>query len=529
MNENLVKMAATATYGMQLISHQDFKTYKEECEKLTNDYHKKFLIRGIAAKAQARSFHQLLRYGVQNHNATKTQKKAASQVDFAQNINAMNQENHAPQNDEVTTQQNRPAIQQTNLNSHDHLPSNSSAVQTSISTNLANKKNEEEIMKIIADLTKEIDDMKTIVSKDENIEGYVWFLQKNLQKAYCYWSLGELTMKKQYYQLFFDFAIKEINFGPDSQSKILLYKNELKESKYLVFYLIMALVHLEHVKEAFGTLKFWLLHWDDKTVIQEESANLQDGEWLQILDQDPKEDIIDYATCNNHFRNDKSKSSFLISSLIAIKVEVILKMKRRLEDRKLVFKAFEQDNNVLIAKLMERYPDLEEAKLFDVSKVILEGIDLANYERELQNQIKCLKHYIHLCHSRVAEEDNLHPSFVTEILNSDTEIITKINKYRLEKDMYRQSCEYASLASCVSYFAKLFCNEKEMHNLIMDEVKSMEKIGRSSNSIGFDSSIMKRKRPSTNANAESGEAPSKRPVTSSSQDSPSNYSFEREQ
>ena len=105
-------------------------------------------------------------------------------------------------------------------------------------------KHDEGIMKMITDLSKELYETRNQVDKDENIEGYVTFLQKNVKKAYAIWSLGECTMKNHYYQLFLDFVTQKITFGSEKVSIRILYKNELLESKNLVFYMIMALVHL---------------------------------------------------------------------------------------------------------------------------------------------------------------------------------------------------------------------------------------------------------------------------------------------
>ena len=110
---------------------------------------------------------------------------------------------------------------------------------------------------------------------------------------------------------------------------------------------------------------------------------------------------------------------------------------------------------------------------------------------------------------------------MTEILNSDKEIVTKMSEYHLQKDVYRQSSQYASLASCVSYFAKLSCKEKGIYQLIMDEVKSVERIF---NPEGFVSRIMNRKRPrSPNENMEYEESTAKMaaPALSTQKDDPS--------
>ena len=448
----------------------------------------------------------------QTENLNQNQKQIVqTRIPAVQQDKEYSASNKENQKQGMISQKPLQTVQEIAINSGVQLPSTSSGGHISISAKSAKNNNEEEILKIIADLTKEIDEMRKDVNKDEDIERYVSFLQKNIQKAYCYWSLGELTMKMQFFQWFFDFTINPIYFGSDSKSKITLYKNELTESKHLVFYIIMALVHLGRLEEAFGALKFWLLHWNNNIeLIQGEIQEFQVGEWNLFLSEDPMEDIKDVVT--NHGKDNGSRV-FLLSCLIAIKSELIVEMKRRFQDRKLVYQAFEQENNVLIAKLIERNPDLEEVKLCDVNKVFLEGMDSTTFQKEFQNQIKCLKHYIQLCHNMSTNEHNLHPSFVTEILNSDKEIVTKMSDYHIQNNVYRQKCEYASLASCVSYFAKLSCKEKGIYKLIMDEVKSVEGI---LNPEGFVSRIINRKRPrSPNENMKSEETTAKKAATSS--------------
>ena len=167
-----------------------------------------------------------------------------------------------------------------------------------------------------------------------------------------------------------------------------------------------------------------------------------------------------------------------------------IEMHNRLKDKTLVFKAFDRENSVTIDELIETYPELKEAKLLEVNKIMLEGMDLTTYEKSKQNQINQLHQLIEACHGKTVGE-GLHPSFVKEILNSNNEIVTKMHQYHLDQDIYRQSLEHASLASCVSYFARLFCDKKEMHDLIMKKVNTYES---SSNKLEFVSNILKRKR-----------------------------------
>ena len=381
-------------------------------------------------------------------------------------------------------------------------------------------KHEEDIVKMITDLSKELYETRSHVDKEENIEGYVMFLQKNIKKAYAIWSLGELTMKKHYYEQFFNFTIEKITSGTENVSMQLLYKNELIGSKNLVFYMIIALVHLGRTKEAYGILKFWILHWNDKKKIKEEIGKLKDEEWLQIPDQDPKENPTEILKVFSKERKDGSNTNFLFAALIAIKVQVILEMKSRLKDRTLVFKAFDRENSVTIATLNEKYPELKEAKLHEVGKIILEGMDLATYEKSEQNQINQLWQLIEACHGIGSSSgQGIHPSFIKEILNSNNEIVTKMHEYHLDQDIHRQSCEHASLASCVSYFAKIFCDKKDIHEIVKEKVDSFEF---QSSEMGFASRILKRKRHNSSSgedkkrNEDSGETPIKKTAKMSS-------------
>ena len=432
-----------------------------------------------------------------------------------------------PENDNANeTHEPRPSTSrncQQSIQHQDPVPTTSSGIANQILPSnqdiiapRALSKNEENIMKTIQDLTKEIDGMRRNVVKDQDIESYVLFLRKNLQKAYKIWALAEMTMKKQYFQEFVNFATQVVNFGPNNRSLAVLYKNELIGSKCILYYVIMAYVHLGEIKQAFQGLKFWLRYGEDEGKFKEEIRNLTSGHcWLMISNQDPKEDVLRSEEIMNNLRIGGSFTQHLMACLVAIKIEVIIAMKQRLNDRKDLYKALEKNMTEMLAKLKKKYPCLEDAKLFEADQVILEGFDLKSYKIELTNQMWLLKKYIKMC-SGTTPDDKLHPTFVATILDSNNEAVTKIHEYHLSKEVYSQSSEHASLGSCLSYFAKVGMEKKNVQEIITEALKACDLDG---NKIDFPPKINKRKRSASitstsdaNQDNTSGETISKKPA-----------------
>ena len=130
------------------------------------------------------------------------------------------------------------------------------------------------------------------------------------------WSLGELTIEKEFFEAFAKFVTEMIRCGPDDLQYVFPLNNELIESKHLVYYLIMALVHLGRIDEAYGTLKSWLLNWENKKNPEDGSKNLIDGKWLHVPKDNPKENIFDVKQLENMIRTDGSRNGYLLPSLI---------------------------------------------------------------------------------------------------------------------------------------------------------------------------------------------------------------------
>ena len=149
--------------------------------------------------------------------------------------------------------------------------------------------------------------------------------------------------------------------------------------------------------------------------------------------------------------------------------------------------------------------------------------NLKSYQDELANQIKLLKSYIGLCCGKPGDK-KMHPSFITEILNSNFETATKIHEYHLDLKVYHQSFEFASLGSTIQYFAKVFYERKDVYKIIKQEVDLCNLVA---STLKFPANVLAKKRPritsnnSENQGDEPEESTSKktiRPICSFSKD-----------
>ena len=93
-----------------------------------------------------------------NQNQSQKDSVQSNPIDKQDRENQASQKQNQKQG--MISQNPSPVVQEIAINSGVQLPLTSSGGNNSISSKSANNKNEEEILKIIADLTKEIDEMK---------------------------------------------------------------------------------------------------------------------------------------------------------------------------------------------------------------------------------------------------------------------------------------------------------------------------------------------------------------------------------
>ena len=287
--------------------------------------------------------------------------------------------------------------------------------------------------------------MRPKADKTKDIESYVLFIRKNLAKAYALWHIAETSKNQKSYEQFLNFVTKVLKAGPEEDA-VLLYMNEVMDSTCLIHYIVMALIHLKRIEEAFGTLKLWM-----KNLIKNKTKHVRDGDWLCLKDEDPKADIIGIIA-----RIDKgSDMANLFICLIPIKLEVISDMKTRLNDRNCLTQAFHEDNQEVIERLEKKYPKTVGVSMRDLNPIMFDGMDKKSYEAELENQINILKYYILQCYEANPEE-SMHPKFVQDILDFDDKFTNDVINSHLDEKISYQTKESASLRSVWSYFERVF-------------------------------------------------------------------------
>ena len=288
--------------------------------------------------------------------------------------------------------------------------------------------------------------------------GVVIFIRKNLAKAYALWNIAEINknFSSESYKVFFNFVVLMRHVGPKNNREVLIYKNEVVHSTCLVNYMIMALVHLKRIKEAYGTLKFWIMN-HNKSIITKHADR---GNWLRLENEDPKEDIFDSFPGLKQDLTPKSEIAYLFICLIPIKLEVISDMKTRIKDRNCLFQAFADDDQEVIERLEKKYPKTVGVSMRELNNAMFDGLDKKSYEAELAKQIDLMKSYVFMCYDSDSQK-SLHPKFVEDVLEFDDKLTNEVIDSHLDEKISYQTKESASLRSVWSYFGKVFKDENQ--------------------------------------------------------------------
>ena len=297
----------------------------------------------------------------------------------------------------------------------------------------------------VSKLTKEIMEMKPKVDKIKDIENYVNFIRKNLAKAYALWNIAEINKD---HETFFNFVTDALKVGSKNDQEVLIYNNEVKDSTCLVNYKIMALVHLKRIKEAYGTLKYWMV-FNKSTIIH------YNGNWPRMENADPKEDIFEEFPKLKQDLTPNSDVAYLFICLIPIKLEVISDMKTRIKDRNCLFQAFADDDQEVIERLEKKYPKTVGVSMRELNNAMFDGMDKKSYEAQLAKQIDLLKSYVFMCYDSDSQK-SLHPKFVEDVLEFDNKFTNDVIDSHLDEKISFQTKESASLRSVWSYFGKVF-------------------------------------------------------------------------
>ena len=322
---------------------------------------------------------------------------------------------------------------------------------------------------IAADISKQIEALKPKVDKTE---AFVANIRKCLTKAYALWNKAETSKSYSDYETFFNYAIKKVNIGTANTS-ILLYKNDIKESSCLIYYIVMALVHMKELNEAYGKLKFWILNFKKDNIVQQKIDDLQVDQWLSLDNANPKENFLQELD-EDHMPG--SETGYMFACLVAIKFEIILDMRNRLKDFKKFLDAYYEQDQKVIDEMRIAYPEIISANFCEFSIAILEGKDQKSYKNDLAEQIDHLKGYISMCYDKNPEK-GLHPKFVEDVLDFDSRFTKDIIDSHLKEEISYQLHEFASLRSVWSYFEKLFNNSdmKVEKDLIQSILRQLAK------------------------------------------------------
>ena len=316
------------------------------------------------------------------------------------------------------------------------------------------------------------------------MERYVKFIHMKLDYAYYLWYIAEASESYAAYEQFFKFVTEPIKVKPDKS--FYLYHNNVESSKRLLFYIPMALLNLGYLDEAQYTLEHSLnnlgkddpkcLIFDGFSPFPKNSSNYH-GLWYDYdwhdYDRHPKKNYADNRHIDiinelsqKHEQFQEKGISFFIGVAIAIKIETIKEMEKKITNLKQLFEAFANDDKDCIDKFKEEYPNLDNIKLFETDRIIL-GKEKNYFLCELEGQKKHLEKY-------VQKSSEWHPGFFHDLLDFDESNTSTFMKSWTLKELSRQSEMWASLRSTWKYFHRLFKqNESNATSVIQSTVKKL--------------------------------------------------------
>ena len=193
-----------------------------------------------------------------------------------------------------------------------------------------------------------------------NNEPHFILIRTKFNYAFAMWHMAEKYNSYALYKKFFDYSAE-------------LARVAIKGTSDLKNYMVMALMSLGRDQDAYNMIKFWIItfHEKDNETLAKMNNELNPGEWLHLPNQNMKEDLFGLTYSGppprpvrgGHSQGTSSlkdfKHNFFMAALVAIKINIILKLEEALRDVKKQVKTIPSNNSIIESNLVK---DLKEQR-----------------------------------------------------------------------------------------------------------------------------------------------------------------------
>ena len=190
-------------------------------------------------------------------------------------------------------------------------------------------------------------------------EPYQKLVHKKFTYAFAMWHMAEKYDSYTLYKKFFDYIAE-------------LARVSIKGTCDLKNYLVMALMSLGRDQDAYNMIKFWIITFneEDNETLAKMANELNPGEWLHLPNQNMKEDLFELVDSKppqfyleGHSQGSSSlndyKHNYFMAALVAMKINIILKLEEALQDVKKQDKTIPSNNRIIVSNLVK---ELEEQR-----------------------------------------------------------------------------------------------------------------------------------------------------------------------
>ena len=178
-------------------------------------------------------------------------------------------------------------------------------------------------------------------------------VHKKFTYAFAMWHMAEKYNSYMLYKKFFDYIAE-------------LARVSIKGTCDLKNYLVMALMSLGRDQDAYNMIKFWIVTFNEKDneTLAKMANELNPGEWLHLPNQNMKEDLFELVDSKppqfyleGHSQGSSSlndyKHNYFMAALVAMKINIILKLEEALQDFKKHDKTFPSNDSIIEANLVK--------------------------------------------------------------------------------------------------------------------------------------------------------------------------------
>ena len=186
-----------------------------------------------------------------------------------------------------------------------------------------------------------------------NNEPHFISIRTKFNYAFAMWHMAEKYNSYTLYKKFFDYAAE-------------LTRVAIKGTSDLKNYMVMALMSLGRDQDAYNMIKFWIItfHEKDNETLAKMTNELNPGEWLHLPNQNMKEDLFELVDSKppqfyleGHSQGSSSlndyKHNYFMAALVAMKINIILKLEEALQDFKKHDKTFPSNDSIIEANLVK--------------------------------------------------------------------------------------------------------------------------------------------------------------------------------